>query len=559
MPSSILSALLTSEHPVYKDNHDLWLKNQRRLDGGEEVLECELNPFEWEKEEGAHFESRQQEATYVNFPRRFARKLVGQLSRKAPQPGGAIDFGTLGQVDETTQGSNITKATQLWTNADGQGRVSSSWPTFWNQVQKKTLATGHRWVFVEAPSGESGSGPNGQLTQADERRGARPYLVDFSPLAVPNWHIGAEGLNWVVIRLRDTEHKVENGKYVQEETTKYYLHVRRGFDNFDHDHRYSDRFQFSDGGWWMFSDEGDLINEEKGVGWGDYEATNGQIPMIPFFYQRADNTMRREGKDDRHRMSRPAITELGQIATSYLNLGSAGDNDAFEAGSRTVYLLGIGQGEHEDVVQQQRLGARLIGVPFDPETGKAPELHDTGSVSAGDAVETRQNRKMEEAQMQASDEIGITPGESGISKQRTFQSQTSPMLAQLAENREEAEQAAITFLEQRWGASDPTGTVSWEREYDLESLLQSIQSLFEVLNTSTVSSASLESELIVQAVRDQGFDVYFEADGGPSLDEVRQELVESANRRERLADATLGPGPAVAENNDETQQSTEEN
>lgn len=535
-----LDTFLDSTHEVYDANRDLWLRNERRLRGGMEVIRHELERFDWEKKGGDHFDGRVRQATYVNFPRRMASTLVGQVASNAPEPDVGMTFGTLGEVDE---GDDVpSPATMLWRNVDAKGEASSQWRQWWSDVQERAMSTGHRWVLVEAPATD----PTGRTVE-DEIRGERPYAVEYSPLDVPNWQWSTNGLDWIIIALHDTSAFVENGEFKQSGRRQYYVHFRQGYSDLDA-LAPNGTPPFSAGGWWKFDDEGDVIDD------GRYDATNGQIPVTPLFYRKADegrSGVQRESKvyiEDRQdearlrpRMSHPGLTEIGQIAVSYMNLGSSGDHDAHEGGSRTVYLVGIGPGDHEKVVKQNEKGSRIIGVPSDSR-GEKPEIHDMAAASASEAIEQRQDRKMKEARLTARDEFSFAPGDSGESKKAEFRQTRKPILVLAAENREEAEQNAIRFFEQRWDRSvnQPEGSVNWSQDFDLEQLISEIERVFTIVRKSGGRSPLLAGRLIRAAVRDAGLDSMFDED---EIDEVVGQIESSVERQEQATDAVLGPGP----------------
>jgi len=546
--SKVTQQIVTSEHPIYKSQRDLWLKNERRLQGGQQMVERELRPFEWEEENGDHHKSRKEQAVYVNFPRKTARKVVGHLSRQSPDPNETISFGDLGEIREGNDDER-NRATELWRNVDGRGKIGSRWSQWWDSVHMRAMATGHRWILVEAP--RVGDEP---ITQRDEfERGIRPYCVEYSPLSVPNWGMSGQGLDWLLIRIDSVESSVSGSSFEQDVETTYYLHVREGYTDLDHD-----AWTFSEGGWWKFDDNGDILVDPDGnEQTGDYDRTDGEIPAIPFYYQRAQeapegtatlpNTDAYSEKvlsdtpNGGLRMSNPGLTELGQIASAYMNLGSSGDNDAIEGGSRTLYFLGMGSDEHTSVVKQVSGGSRIVGVPHDTETGEPPKIHDSGSVSANEGIESRQERKVEEAKIHAAEEVAIQPGESGVSKQATFEQQSSPLLAVMAEERETAQQSVIAFMIERW-IENPTdmGYVEWEKDFDLSSVIESVQSVTEVLNQTQAKSPTLTGHLVMKSLRDRNMVASLDTD---EQETIRQEIEQSVERNERVSDALTGfPG-----------------
>ena len=531
--SKALLDFLQLEHKVYQDCKDEWLMNERRLRGGLEVIDAELSPFEWEKPQGKHFAQRKRQATYVNFPARMSTVVVGQIADHAPKPGSGMSFGALGEYDRDAEVPS--RATQLYHDVDAAGNQSSQWDQWFNGVQRRAMATGHRWVMVESPS----SNP-GQRTVQDELDGERPYAVEYSPLDVPNWQMRNGGLDFVVIRVEDTSAYIENGAVKQGGRPMYYLHVQRGYDVLDEIQPDTHEIPFSRGGWWKIDEEGALIDE------GEYASTNGRIPIVALYHQKTKGGTQPVTANDesdetppKARISLPGLTEIGQIAVSYMNIGSAGDNDAIQGGSRTIYVSGITDKEHEVVASQQSAGSRLIGIPPGKTGGGQPTIYDMGSASASGAVEKRQERKEHEAELTALDVLGLGTAQSGEAKKVSYRNTRKPVLVLAAENRESAEESVLRLFEMRWAQSAPSARIEWNMEFDLTATLQTIGDLFQVSRRSGAQSSTMTSNLIVAALRDSGLDAVFQDE---ELDTVRDELEASINREEQAIDATLGPG-----------------
>lgn len=530
---SRLESFLNSHHPIYENRYDVWKANEVGLSGGAKVVDDFLIPFEWEKEKGDHFKRRKQQANYINFPERYGGAIVGQAHEQSPVPGEGLQFGQLGEYQEDAERQDRTKATRLYESVDGTGLEATDWNSWWSSCHLRAMATGHRWLLVEAPSVAGDQ----LITLADEQQGARPYLVEYSPLSVPNWSITQGRLDFVVIEERQKKDHIEDGSFTTEYVTGYYVHVRKGFEDLDILTAGNGR-SFSEGGWWRFDEDAQLVSEEQGVGWGTYDRTGGRIPIVPFFYERA------KSRPDEPRVSRSGLTELRQIATSYMNLGSAGDNDAIEGGGRTLYVLGIEPGDHDSVVSQKKQGGRVIGIPPVGVDGSQPKVHDSGAVSASGAIETRQDRKIQEAKLQASEEVAMQPGESGESKKATFKAKRSPRLALMAQEAENAQRAVLQFFEQRWtegdgeGAVEPESQVQWPDEYNLKDPLDAIDEVTSVVKKTGGKSATLSVKLVRAALRATNMLPNIDED---EWEEIASELSDSINNEERLTDALAGP------------------
>lgn len=277
---------------------------------------------------------------------------------------------------------------------------------------------------------------------------------------------------------------------------------------------------------------------------GTYEKTNGEIPMVVLFYERAKST------EDRPRMSRPGLGEIANLAVSYMNLSSAGDFDAISSGGRTVWISGVDSGQHKTTVQQVAMGGRVIGIPKMSPEHPNPQLYDLASASANGAINSRLEARRAEVALIAADETAMAPGASGVSKDASFKDRKSPRLANLAKERQSAQQAAIRFLELRAAQGAPSGSVSWPREYDLTTLASGVMEVANVANMTGAQSPTMASSLVELAMRESGV---YDALGQDLVNTIKEEIEEGIQENQRAASlltSTLGqpsPDPAGEE------------
>ena len=79
--------------PLYDLHVASWHREERRLEGGDAVLE-EL--LQWKGETDDDLSARKATAGYIILPKLHATTLTGHLSRQTPMP----EFGDLGKVRE---------------------------------------------------------------------------------------------------------------------------------------------------------------------------------------------------------------------------------------------------------------------------------------------------------------------------------------------------------------------------------------------------------------------------------------------------------------------------
>jgi len=539
---------LKTEHPVYTAQKALWERMERRFYGGEDVLE-ELVPFRWEATSFSgsvevanptgqrSLDARKLQASYINYPNLFARTMVGHIMRSAPGPEQGLSLGTLGEAGRREgDESEITRAELLYFNADGVGNDGSQWDNFWSRVAENSFATGHRWLMVEAPE-------RPPQTYQDELDGLRPYLVEYSPLLVTNWHFTNGQLDFAIVSTSNREPRIENGQMAGNASeASYLLMVRAGFEGFGEAYRA--------GGWWEF--DADLEPTDKQ---GTWEKTRGEIPMWVHYYERS----KRE-----NRISRPGIVEISQSAVAYMNLSSAADYDAWEAAASILYIIGADKGTMELIADQTGAGAKLVPVKIPDsmfDKGQMPQIYDgsTGAVTAG-VFETRLQRKQDEAMQSAALEATSEPGSSGVSKMAGFADSKAPRLTLLASEMESSQNTAIRFAELRWQDAEPEGAVTWKREFELLPLIDSIREVFELAEVAEVRSRTLTENGIMSLVGQKGLakdDAEFERiraeigasfDGTETVDRQTDEAIaEESAAAQAIRDALGATGPGDTE------------
>lgn len=541
---------LDTTHPIYNEFLDRWTENERRLRGGDYVLD-ELRRFKWESLPGQplandavgliageHYLARQREATYINFPEMFTLAMKGHLYRNRPMPGAGLNFGTLGDVRRDRNNAQPTNAELLYYNTDGVGNDGSQWDNFWLDAWTRACATGHRWMFVEAPIVPP-------QNQQDILDGKRPYMVEWAPQQVINWNFEAGRLAWAFIRVPDRRPTVSANQLSGNDAEDgYLLVVRRGNGDLGSD--------FATGGWWRF----DADKKYMGIT-GSWDLTRGEIPMWPLYYERDSGVAGKKAKQGndplanlvqrtrtgRAAMSRAAMTELGQAAVAYMNLSSAADYDAWDAASSLIFLLGIDKDAFNVAAAIYGSGSQVVPVPASAN-GQVPQIGDgsSGAVTA-QVFDLLLQRKFKEAEKIAVQEATSVPQSTGESKRVGFGEVKAPRLANIASEIEQAQNVAIHFLELRWGVQanlQPSGSVVWPREFDIADIAEDVRAHFEISEIAKLSSPTLDARLMVKLAKENGH-ITDDADEK----KIEGEYLDAADRRiqsESLAADFSGDG-----------------
>lgn len=474
-------AFLSAKHPCYDEQKALWEKNERRMRGGIEVVD-ELVPFDWEILGGDHYKHRQDQAVYLNFPDRFASIMAGHLMRNSPIAGAALNFGTLGEVRRRRDIDEPTRAELLYYNTDGRGSDGSEWRSYWMHVIKGAIATGHRWVLCEGP-------PRAPRNRGSERGGLRPFVSDYSPVAVHNWHYEDGRLVMAVIKRRVRRLRLDQQGQLQgnagEDQTL--LLTADGFTGFGP--------EFRNGGWYTFDSNHEM------TGFGFYEDTDGQIPMVALYYERQRPTV------GTNAISRSGVTEMGNAAVAYMNLSSAADFDAWDGATSCAAVLGADEDGFNLFVTKRNEGNRYAPLPIHKDGQHVPEIQDTSTgIVVADVFEKGLKRKRQEAEELMLNELEAAPYASGASKEASFADAKEPRLAVMAAEVGTAQNAVIHFLEQLWAGRpiNTQGAVEWPERFSLEQPVEEIKKFFEALQFAELRSATAEKKAIMVMARKLG-------------------------------------------------------
>ena len=544
---SYVQSIIAAKSQEWRDKHEAWKRNEKRFAGGEDVFES-LRPFRWERHNAGDYQARKDRAVYPEFPAMVAEKFVGILFSQWPEGEGL----SLGQLE--TRDSGI-RADMLRENADGVGADARSLFAFWAEAMQRAVATKYRWILAEGPAVRA-------TTLADEIDGARPYLVEYSPVQVPYAYESRGTLQAVRIELTETTPEVEAGEFKEEERTIHYLMTREGFEGWGtlEQTAAAGAPPFAAGGWWMVDDEGDVIERDGEAMQGDWTRTDGEIPMCRLYYERG-----RQGD------SRTGITHIGRIAVAYMDLFSAQMNDAWESGSGAVFLNGVNLEQWKTVTGVDENGKRLVDGKMIPvpgvEGGGQVSIQPVAMGEGSSVLNATIERLMTLAMQLIARELVTSPDASGAARQLEFLRGNAPRLVHMAGNVEEAMGASLRYLEQRWVGGEPQARVSWSRSFDLKTIIEKLQGLFELFETVGARAPRLFADLLFDAARGEGLVSNSDEDGADAIKDeifnsmaagVRREQIEAQRAEEALERDRSPMADAIAERRRQLEEGAED-
>lgn len=480
---------LKETHPVHKAHADEWDRRERLLRGGVDVIETELERFEWEEANGQHYKHRKRQAVYPGFGEVFVRTMVGHVLRDRPAAGDGLYFGGLGNVDRTDGQTEASRAEQVFYNVNGTGGDGQQLWQWVAAVFQRAGATGMRWVLTESPPW---SRPGQQPTVADEQAGFRPYTVEFSPRVVTNWLRERGQLQWCVIRIRQDTRRVVNGSFAGAvDEPGYYLLVRKGHAGLG--------AEFAVGGWWKFDDSGEKIADAD----GRWDRTRGEIPISLAVWEWEDATTAAD--ETPLPLARGGTTALDNLSVAYMNAKSAWRSNMWRAAGGPTMLLGVDSDTWPIAREQWMSGASLIGVPHSRDgTHQVQIAHSGAAAVTTGAFKELLSDMTDEAERMMIQMASSTPDSSGRSKEAGFAETKAPRLTLLAENIESFMNTTLRFVELRYGIASPSAYVTMPREFDLTPVEQDIHDFFETFRMSELRSSTLESEAMVRLAEARG-------------------------------------------------------
>jgi hypothetical protein len=505
---------LSSENDI----HRAWLQTWRFLDagmkGGVHVLNY-LRRFEWEVEDGPAINARKQWATYMNFPDIFLSGIAGLINKKLPKPDQGLSFGTLGKVSTQREAGNYqpTRADLIYYNADGIGNDGAEWDAWWTKRLKRAVGLGHVWIMEEAARWKM----DRQKYFSDEIAGARPYLVEFGPDRVWDWHFEDGALQYAIIRLTARRPRVVADRFIGDNETNYLLFTRRGWDAFGG--------EYQGGGFWRYDSLGNEIVK------GNWDKLDGEIPFHIFYGERDDEG----GTTDMPSISRPAINELVSLAIGYMNLSSAADFEAWDSAKGIEYIIGAHQDAFNLAMDKINKGSRFIPVPV-MEGAVDPRVQSSNmGTTPAQIFDSRFTAKREEAHGTGMQESASTPEASGVSKAAGFSEIKAPRLASYASEMQTTLNTSIPNLERRWGFRNPQGFTRIPRDFDLLEVTDAISAAFTVATENQIESATFKSKSFRKLLETE--QVFTDT---TELDTIEKEVFDSMNNRNQFNELTQG-------------------
>jgi hypothetical protein len=235
-------------------------------------------------------------------------------------------------------------------------------------------------------------------------------------------------------------------------------------------------------------------------------------------------------------MSRSGVTEMGQAAIAHMNLDSAANFDAWDAGQSTGVVLGADEDGYNLFINKLKQGSKWAPIPKPPESTTNPEINDAsqGAVAAG-VFDTRIKAIEATAEQLMWNELHSAPYASGESRRILFTDTRAPRLAVFASEIETAQNAVIRWSEMMWQAGvTPAGSTEWTKKFDLLDPMNAARVYFELQALSGLKAPTLDSKVMAMVARSNGF-----LGDTEEYNTAITEFEASAKKNQEMQDATI--------------------
>lgn len=506
-------AFLSSEHDIHAQWMPWWSWVERAMKGGPYMQDL-LRRFDWETCDGESYDQRKRTATYINWPDLYATALTGHMMRNGPTP----DLGGLGKITENSRplGSQ-TRADAFYFNVDRVGLQGSEWPTWWMARGRSAMAYGHTWIMTESASRRP-------VTRADEFRGTRPYLVEWRPSYVWDWHFEDGALQYAIIRYYARNPRMDATGVSTGQSLRYYLMTRKGWDAWGP--------EFAGGGFWVYDDKGTLVTNRTGdLLSGNFDSLDGEIPLNPLYHLRDDGT------EETPAMSRSGVAELAALGESFMNVSSAADFEVWDSAKGMEYFMGVTADAFNLAMAKITEGSRFVPVPGSNSGGNAnPTVQAANSGGTASAVfKERLDAKREDAETYSALTSNTGPDASGRAREADFANTKGPILSLFAAEMQAAQNQVIYNVQRRWGIQSPSGGVIWPRKFELVKAQEAIRDVFDAASLIGAQSPTLMAVGVARLCAELGV-VSDETILKTIHDEIQKNGESTVNAASRLAE-----------------------
>ena len=388
------------------------------------------NLIQHSREDATVYQRRQERAFYVNYCSAIIDTYIAHLNKQAP----IVD---------------VPKPAGAWAEfvSDVNNRNDSLFE-FRREVQAAAMALGQTFIVVDKPNSDA-------ISLADEIESGSPFFIHYYPWDVVDWDTDEYGMPYWV-KLKETDKSVASDPFEE-----------NGGDNIRYKIWFRDR-------WTLIDSDG------KSIATGDNPL--GEVPIVPVLNRK---------KKQSPFSGISALNDIAYLNKRIFNLGSLIDQFAFNAAFPMLRNPQVPGGESGDISISERTIFEYPDSASHPPEWMSPPTEPLKFLSEEIGSTIKEIQRL--ARLEAGFDLKPSQQQSGVSKAFDWLS-TSTVLAEKADNFEEAERNAVRLWLKWQGMEDAAFTVDYPDEFDVKTLGQEIEEAVQL--KSLMVSPTFEAELM---------------------------------------------------------------
>ncbi|MCH7619178.1 MAG: hypothetical protein IH880_05355 [Candidatus Marinimicrobia bacterium] len=382
------------------------------------------------REDTTVYNRRKERAYFVNYCGAIIDTYIAHLNKQAP----VVD---------------VPKPAGAWAAfAKDVNRRSDSLSEFRREVQAAAMTLGQTFIVVDKPD-------SGALSLAEEIESGTPFFMHYYPWDVVDWDLDEFGKPYWV-KLLETDRSVPSSPFQKGRGSRTLYKI-----------------WFRDS-WTMIDSDGKVVNSG--------ENPLGEVPIVPVLNRK---------KKSNPMQGISALNDIAYLNKRIFNLGSLIDQFAFNAAFPMLRNPQVPGGESGDVSVSERTVFEFPDTASYPPEWMSPPTEPLKFLSEEIASTVKEIQRL--ARLEAGFDLKQSQPQSGVSKAFDWLS-TSTVLAEKADNFEEAERNAVRLWLKWQGMSDAIFTVDYPDEFDMKSLEKEIEDAVKL--KSLQISPTFEAELM---------------------------------------------------------------
>ena len=388
------------------------------------------NLIQHPREDTTVYNRRKERAYYVNYCGAIIDTYIAHLNKQAPVV-------------------SVPKPAGAWAEfSKDVNRRNDSISEFRREVQVAAMVLGQTYIVVDKPDSDA-------VSLAEEIESGTPFFAHYYPWDVVDWDLDEFGKPYWV-KLLEVDRSVPSNPFEKQAGSKILYKI------------------WQRDSWSLLNSDGKVVSS------GDNPL--GEVPIVPVLNRK---------KLGRSMVGISALNDIAYLNKRIFNLGSLIDQFAFSAAFPMLRNPQVPGGETADVSVSERTVFEYPDTANHPPEWMSPPTEPLKFLSEEITSTVKEIQRL--ARLEAGFDIKSSKAQSGISKAFDWLS-TATVLAEKADNFEEAERNAVRLWLKWQGMEDAPFTVDYPDEFDVKSLEKEIEDAVKL--KSLQISPTFEAELM---------------------------------------------------------------